>query len=151
MSRSLKICAACLALASAGTARAQSFTYQSQADAPTVTVGAPGPDGKPFGAAVFSGTSDGVIVGGTKTKANFKCVSMSQPPRDSIFMTHMICDITSADGNYTVIFGCNQLGPEENSCVGGLTGKTGIYAARRGTVTGHSIGTKSSGTGQWYE
>jgi hypothetical protein len=151
MIRGMILCAAAMALSTASAARAQSFTYQSQADPPSVTVGATGPDGKPFGGTVLSGTSNGVVSNGTKTKANFKCISMTQPPRDAIFMSHMICDVTSAEGDYTVVFGCNAMGPEENSCVGGLTGKTGTYAGRHGTLTGHSRGSKSTGTGQWYE
>ena len=59
---------------------------------------------------------------------------MSQPPHDSIFMSHSACNVTAEDGNFSAIMGCNILDLEsrEASCVGGLYGETGAYEGRRG-------------------
>ena len=103
--------------------------------------------------AYWTGASTVTMADGSVNESTFTCVSTSQPPRDSIFMVHGVCDGTGADGDYTVYSGCNIMDPEagEMSCVGGLIGKSGNYAGRRGVLTIHSKGGASAGTGQWFE
>ncbi|HAE27385.1 MULTISPECIES: hypothetical protein [Hyphomonas] len=134
-----------------GGALAQTFTFQSTSEEPT-TVGATTPEGSVAGA-YWTGASTVTMADGSVNESTFTCVSTSQPPRDSIFMVHGVCDGTGADGDYTVYSGCNIMDPEagEMSCVGGLIGKSGNYAGRRGVLTIHSKGGASAGTGQWFE
>ena len=134
-----------------GGALAQTFTFQSTSEEPT-TVGATTPEGSVAGA-YWTGASTVTMADGSVNESTFTCVSTSQPPRDSIFMVHGVCDGTGADGDYTVYSGCNIMDPEagEMSCVGGLIGKSGNYAGRRGVLTIHSKGGASVGTGQWFE
>lgn len=144
--------AVALAMTAAHGACAQMFTYESQSDAPT-TVGGVGPDGTPFGGAYWTGKSNATFADGRKTTSTTKCISMSQPPRDSIFMTHGACDIVSNDGTFSAMIGCNFVDKAgtEMSCVGALIGKTGAYAGRRGTLTLHGKGASAKGTGQWLQ
>lgn len=130
---------------------AQAFTFSSTSETPT-TVGATTPQGSVSGAH-WTGTTTTTYADGTKGESAFKCVSTSQPPRDSIFMVHGVCDGASEDGNSTVYTGCNFMDAEMTtmSCVGGLIGKTGPLAGRTGTVTIYSKGRTSTGTGQWHE
>ena len=134
-----------------GGALAQTFTFQSTSEEPT-TVGATTPEGSVAGA-YWTGASTVTMADGSVNESTFTCVSTSQPPRDSIFMVRGVCDGTGADGDYTVYSGCNIMDPEagEMSCVGGLIGKSGNYAGRRGVLTIHSKGGASAGTGQWFE
>ena len=145
-----------LALGAAATclcagALAQTFTFVSTSETPT-TVGATTPQGSVRGS-YWTGSSTVTYADGTTTESTFTCVSTTQPPRDSIFMMHGVCDGTGADGDYTAYTGCNVLDEEagEMSCVGGLIGKTGDLAGRRGVLTIHGQGDASSGTGQWFE
>ena len=132
-------------------ALAQTFTFSSTSETPT-TVGATTPQGSVAGA-FWTGTSTTTYADGTEAKSTFTCVSTSQPPRDSIFMVHGICDGAGEDGNYTVYTGCNFMDAENTvmSCVGGLIGKTGDLAGRTGTLTIYSKDGTSTGTGQWHE
>jgi hypothetical protein len=150
MTRSSMTVATILASAFASAASAQSFTFQSQAEAPSVVVSSTAPDGKSYGAAAVSGAGDTLWADGKKSKYTYKCISMSQPPRDAIFMSHMMCDVTAPDGTFAATFGCNVMAADEMACVGGLAGKTGSYSGRRGGVTSHGKANKSVGTGQWY-
>lgn len=130
---------------------AQTFTFSSTSETPT-TVGATTPQGSVAGA-YWTGTTTTTYADGTKGESSFKCVSTSQPPRDSIFMVHGVCDGASEDGNYTVYTGCNFMDAEMTtmSCVGGLIGKSGDLAGRTGTLTIYSKDSTSTGTGQWHE
>jgi hypothetical protein len=150
MTRISTTLAAILAMAHASSASAQSFTFQSQAEEPSVMVSSTGPDGKTYGAAAVSGAGDTLWADGKKSKYTYKCISMSQPPRDAIFMSHMMCDVTAPDGTFAATFGCNAMSTDEMACVGGLAGKTGTYTGRRGGVTSHGKANKSTGTGAWY-
>jgi hypothetical protein len=142
--------AALSAVLFASSASAQSFTFQSQADNPAMSVSSTGPDGKPYGASAVAGTGETSWADGKKSKYSYKCISMSQPPRDAIFMAHMMCDVTAPDGTFAVTFGCNAMSADEMGCVGGLSGKSGAYSGRRGSLTSHGKANKSNGTGQWY-
>lgn len=146
------IIAAAVTALSTTAAQAESFTYQSQGDAPTV-VGGTTPEGIPFGGSYVTGNGATSWADGTKSKYSYKCVSTVQPPRDAIFMVHMACDVTAADGTFSATFGCNPIAgkADQQGCVGGMLGKSGRYAGRRGSVTNHGKGTVSLGTGQWYE
>ena len=141
-----------LTITAASGASAQMFTFESQNDAPA-TVGGVGADGAPFGGAYWTGKSNATFADGRKTTSTTKCISMSQPPRDSIFMMHGACDIVSNDGTFSALMGCNFVDKAgtETSCVGGLVGKTGAYAGRRGTLTVHGKGAAAKGTGQWLQ
>lgn len=150
MFRGTLVLAACVAAVSSTAAMAQSFTFQSQAEAPAMVVSSTGPDGKPFGAAAVSGAGETSWADGKKSKYTYKCISMSQPPRDAIYMSHMMCDVTAPDGNFVATFGCNAISADEMGCVGGLRGKSGAYSGRRGNLTSHGKANKSTGTGAWY-
>ena len=88
-----------------GGALAQTFTFQSTSEEPT-TVGATTPEGSVAGA-YWTGASTVTMADGSVNESPFTCVSTSQPPRDSIFMVHGVCDGPGADGDYTVYSGCN--------------------------------------------
>lgn len=151
MFRGTILVAAFIATASTPAVMAQSFTFQSRAEAPAMSVSSTGPDGKTYGAAAVSGAGETSWADGKKSKYNYKCISMSQPPRDSIFMSHMMCDVTAPDGTFAVTFGCNAMSADEMGCVGGITGKSGAYSGRRGNLTSHGKANKSTGTGAWYQ
>ena len=142
---------AAIAIATTAGAHAQMFTFESTNDEMT-EVGAVGPDGTPFGGSYWTGNGETTWADGKKSKYSYKCVSVSQPPRDSTF--HMLgsCDVTAPDGTFSVATGCNWLDAERSGagCVGGLVGKTGAYEGRRGAITNHASDGKSKGTGQWY-
>lgn len=144
---------ACAVAAAAlcGAALAQTFTFESTSQEP-MTLGASTPEGSVAGA-YWTGASTVTMADGSVNNSTFTCVSTSQPPRDSIFMVHGVCDGTGAEGDYTVYSGCNILDPAagEMSCVGGLIGKSGDYEGRRGVLTIHTKGGASVGTGQWFE
>lgn len=146
--RSTLIAGALCALTICSAASAQTFTYKSTANPPAMTVGGVAPDGRPFGANGFSGTSE-AMMNGKAMSSSFKCIEMTQPANDQIFNAHMMCDVVAADGTYTSAWGCTILGKDEQSCVGRLLGQTGAYAKRSGSITGHAKGMMSTGTGQW--
>lgn len=144
----IAISGALIAFCAASPADAQSFTFSSEGK-PSTVISIPAPDGKTYGAMVASGAGETSWADGKKSKYTYVCVSMSQPPRDSIFQTHMMCDVTAPDGNFAATFGCNNEAADEMGCVGGLAGKSGAFAGKRGGVTSHGKGTKAWGTGQW--
>lgn len=151
MNRNIIGIIAVMTMSGATIANAKTFTYTSQGDPVAASVGGTAGDGKPFGAQYATGNSDVVMEGGQKSKNSFKCISMTQPANNAIFPVHMMCDIAAPDGTFTSAWGCTPLGPQEMSCIGGLIGKTGAYANRRGSITGHTKDTKSVGTGQWLD
>lgn len=148
MRKNLAVSGALLAIVIAAPAAAQSFTFTSEGK-PSTVITIPAPDGKSYGAVVLSGAGDTNWVDGKKTKYTYTCVSMSQPPNDTIFQSHMMCDVAAPDGTFAATFGCNNMSADEMGCVGGLTGKSGAYAGKRGGVTSHGKGPKAWGTGQW--
>lgn len=150
----MKACAyraiAVAALASSSFASAQSFTWTATSSPPSTAVGGVAPDGRPFGAQVTASTSEGMF-DGKMVKASSKCISMTQPANSQVFNVHMMCDTAAPDGTYTSYWGCTIMGPNEQSCVGGMLGLTGAYAKRSGTITGHIKGNAATGTGQWIK
>ena len=143
--------AAIMLVASATAASAQSFTFEATDDGQGTTVGATRPDGSPFGARMWTGKSIGDM-GGRKTSTTYTCISMSQPPNDSIFQAHAVCDVTAPDGTYSLLMGCNFRNKDATigSCLGGSFGKTGAYVGKAGTVTVYTKAGKTTGTGQWF-
>jgi hypothetical protein len=150
MMRTAALLGAILAATTATAASAQSFTFQSTANAPVMAMANKAPDGRTYGAAAINGSGETTYADGRKTKYTYKCISMSQPPHDAIFMSHMMCDVAASDGTFMVTFGCNNMSADEMGCVGGLAGTSGAYAGRRGNVTSHGKGTASNGTGAWF-
>ena len=132
-------------------AQAATFTWESSNE-PGTSVGTTRPDGVPFGALMWKGKSD-TMMGGKKVASTFTCISMNQPENNSIFNSHVVCDVSASDGNYTLIGGCTPQNKEmtKTSCVAGLYGKTGSYAGKRGNLTSLGSATAASGTGQWFE
>lgn len=128
------------------------FTFNSTSNAPTA-LGGNGKNGVPYSGMHWTGNSTGKTSTGQTTKTSFACVMMTQPPRDSLFETHMLCDITASDGGYSATLGCQFINPakQEASCIGGLYGTSGAYAGKRGVITNHAKGSSSTGTGQWFE
>lgn len=150
MMKTAALLGAILAATTATAASAQSFTFQSSGNAPAIAMSNKAPDGRTYGAAAVTGSGETTYADGKKTKYTYKCIQMSQPPHDAIFMSHMMCDVAASDGNFMVTFGCNYMSADEQGCVGGLAGTSGAYAGRRGAVTSHGKGAASSGTGAWY-
>ena len=128
------------------------FTFNSTSNAPTM-VGGNGTNKVPYSGMHWTGSSVGKTSTGQTTKTTFGCVMMTQPPRDSLFEFHMLCDVTASDGTYSAAMGCQFIdqATQEASCIGGLYGTSGAYAGRRGTITNHGKGSASSGTGQWFQ
>jgi hypothetical protein len=146
----LVLAALSLACVSTG-ANAASFTWAS-ANEPATTVGTTRPDGTPFVGLMWKGKSD-TTSSSKKVTSTFTCIAMTQPENDSIFSSHVICDVNASDGTYTLIGGCNpqDKAGTKTSCVAGLYGKTGAYAGKRGNLTSFGSTTAASGTGQWFE
>ncbi len=130
---------------------ADTFTFQSKVTN-QVGVGNDGTGSVPYSGGYFVGTSQTAFADGSKTAGNYTCVSMSQPPTDKLFDIHMLCDVTDSQGSYSATLGCTVIDAATTnwSCVGGLYGNTGAYKGRRGTITNHSVGDATTGTGQWY-
>lgn len=128
------------------------FTFSSTSNAPTA-LGGDGKNGVPYSGMHWTGSSMGQTSTGAKTKTKFSCVMMTQPPRDSLFQAHMLCDVTADDGSYSAAMGCSFMdaAKQETSCIGGLYGTGGAYAGRSGSITNHAKGGVSSGTGQWFQ
>lgn len=145
-----------LALASAAlsltatAAQAQSFTFQAT-QAKAVATGSTAPDGTPFGGVYSTGTQVISMADGKKVTESYSCIGTTQPPRDAVFQFSTICDATGPNGDTSSVWGCNFLNRErtEVACVGGVYGKSGSYAGKRGTVTWHGVNGSGSGTGQW--
>lgn len=129
---------------------AQSFTFESKNDAPSI-VGTTAPDGAPIMGVYGTGTSNITWADGKKTVDRYACVSMSQPPHNTVFAVHIICDGKNAGGDYTVTAGCQFLNAArtELGCSGGMWGKSGSYAGKRGGITWHGSNAASTGVGQW--
>lgn len=141
-------------LAISSAAMAQSFTFTSTNDGMT-SIGGNGQNGVPYSAAHWTGNSAGMSADGSKTKTTYSCVMMSQPPNNTLFGAHMLCDIKAQNGTYSAVMGCTTIDPKtrETSCIGGLVGTGGDYAGRRGSITNYvkAMGADSKGTGQWFE
>jgi hypothetical protein len=144
----LALAAAALSL-SATAAQAQTFTFQSS-QTKAVTTGATAPDGTAFGGLYQTGTQV-VTVAGKQVSESWTCIGTTQPPRDAVFHFSTVCDTTGPSGDTSSVWGCNFLNRErtEVACVGGIYGRSGSYASKRGTVTFHGVNGSGSGTGQW--
>jgi hypothetical protein len=144
------ICSAALLALSAGTAQAQNFTFDSAAN-PATTVGGPGANGAIAVATHWTGTSTATWADGKKTTDKYTCISMTQPSNDKVFDMHVMCDATGPNGNYSSVWGCQFTSKDmlSTGCVGGLTGRTGTYAGRGGTITFMGRSGNGSGTGTW--
>jgi hypothetical protein len=146
----LILSAAALSL-SASAAQAQSFTFHAT-QTKAVTTGAPAPGGGAFAGVMSNGSQVVTLADGKKVTESYTCIGTTQPPRDSVFQFSTVCDSTGPNGDTSSVWGCNFISAERNevSCVGGLVGKSGSYAGRRGTVTFHGTAGSGPGTGQWY-
>lgn len=146
----LALAAAALSL-SATAAQAQTFTYQTT-QTKVVNTGTAVPGGSPIGGIYQTGTQMITMADGKKVTDTFTCIGTTQPPRDSVFQFSSVCDSTGPNGDTSSVWGCNFVSMERNeiSCVGGVIGKSGAYAGRRGTMTYHGVNGSGSGTGQWY-
>jgi hypothetical protein len=127
------------------------FTFTSTSENPAM-LGGNGKNGVPYSGWHWIGSSIAQTSTGQKIKSSFTCVMMTQPPTDTLFMSHMLCDVTSAEGTYSATMGC-QFIDQANlvaSCIGGLYGTGGTYAGKRGSITNYARGGTSIGTGQWF-
>lgn len=131
-------------------AQAQTFTFQST-QTKAVATGSTAPDGTPFGGLFQTGTQVITMAGSKQVSETFTCIGSTQPPRDAVFQFSTVCDSTGPSGDASSVWGCNFLNRErtEVACVGGIYGRSGSYAAKRGTVTWHGVNGSGSGTGQW--
>jgi hypothetical protein len=143
------VSAAALSL-SATAAQGQTFTFQA-VQAKAVQTGAAVPGGTPVAGVMSTGTQNVTMADGKKVTETYTCIGSTQPPRDSVFQFSTVCDATGPNGDTSSVWGCNFVSMERNevSCVGGLVGKSGSYAGRRGTMTFHGINGSGPGTGQW--
>lgn len=139
-----------LLAATTGTAQAQNFTFQASAN-PATTVGGPDMSGNLAVGATWTGTSNVSWADGKKSVDKYTCVSTTQPHHGKIFDMHTICDGSGPDGVFSSTWGCNWTSKDRASmgCVGGLIGRTGIYAGRGGTITFMGRNGSGSGTGTW--
>lgn len=133
-----------------GLASAQTFTFESTTTDQTMLGMAPGagPSGQHWTADVVTTFADG-----STATSSTECVATSQPPNNSIFAMHGICEGSADSGTWASIMGCNPMGGGSMSmgCVGGLYGKTGDFEGMQGAFTAHVSGGTSHGTGEWYE
>jgi hypothetical protein len=145
----LALAGAALSL-TATAAQAQSFTFQAT-QTKAIATGSTAPDGTPFGGVYSTGTQVIAMADGKKATESYSCIGTTQPPRDAVFQFSTICDSTGPNGDTSSVWGCNFISRERNevSCVGGIYGKTGAYAGKRGTVTWHGLNGNGPGTGQW--
>lgn len=150
MMRALTYACALAAVVAAIPANGQTFVFEAKANTPT-NVGTMGPDGVPIAGAYWTGSTTTTWTDGKKTNENYACVSTTQPPNAAIFHMHAICDATSPAGNYTSVWGCNFRDKERTlmGCVGGLYGKTGMFAGKGGGINYMGMVGGGSGTGQW--
>jgi hypothetical protein len=133
-----------LAMCLAGSAHAASATYTTTGGEQTVTGNAD------FAASMQRGTSSVTASDGKGRTENWVCIGASNPPNSKVFDVHSVCDVTSAAGSYSINFGCQNFGKDGmQGCVGGLVGKTGIFAGKSGATTWAGTGGTGSGTMQW--
>lgn len=131
-------------------AQAQNFTYDAAAN-PATTVGGPDFRGNPIVGSYWTGTSTVTWADGKKTTEKYTCISTTQPVADKVFDMHVVCDGSGADGTYSSVWGCQFTSKDMMStvCFGGLTGRTGKYAGKGGTMTFMGRNGGGSGTGTW--
>jgi len=132
----------------------ETFTFSTKSE-PITSIGGDEKHNIPYSGWHWTGNSTAETSTGKKNETTFSCVMMSQPPNDSLFQAHTLCDIKAKDGSYSysAVMGCTFIDAAsgEVSCVGGLYGTGGVYSGRRGSITNHAKGGVSSGTGQWYK
>jgi len=130
---------------------ADNFTFTTKSGEPTI-VGGNASAGNDYTGMHLDGTFENIRSTGQKTRGTFTCVAMTQPPNGKLFDMHMLCDATDNTGKYSVTMGCTiiDIATGHYSCIGGLYGKSGAYAGRRGTLTNYSLNGQATGTGQWY-
>lgn len=144
------IVSAIVLFAGSGTALAQNFAFDAVANTPT-TVGGPDFRGNPVVGSYWTGTSTVTWADGKKTTDKYTCISSTQPANDKVFDAHTVCDGGNAEGTYMMIWGCQFTSKDLMSmaCFGGMTGRTGKYAGRGGTISYMGRGGNGSGTGTW--
>lgn len=133
-------------------AAAQTFTFTTTSSDQTQIGMAPGtgPGGSTW-------TSEGTVTfaDGTVDTTTASCLSMSQPPNDTIFAMHGLCDGSGAMGGWTSIMGCNPMNDDSGrmTCVGGLYGTSGELEGRSGgfNLIIQAGDGGAQGTGQWYD
>ena len=133
-------------LSAPGMALAGTATY-STTGGPEKTTGT-----DQFQGSYQDGTSEVTFADGSRSSENWTCIGVSQPPTAKIFDFHFACDSWGEKGSYSMIFGCNNIGDTgAQGCVGGLTGKTGIYEGKNGSTTWAGTGGTGTGTMQWTD
>lgn len=137
----------------AGTAQAETFTYNVQFEEPTF-YGGMGEDGRDGRSGIMSGAYTTVTASGETASGSITCTGMDQPD-NGLFDFHLSCTATRADGESksSLIYGCNSISEERGAaCVGGLEGRAGTLKGMRGVATLH-LGPQgaSVGTGQWIQ
>lgn len=138
-----------------GAAPGQSFTYDVAWEPVEFVGGMTGADGEQGGGAgIVNGSYTTTLQDGSKQKGTVRCVGQDQPD-SGLFDLHLSCTTKDASGTASLLYGCNYLGkpgPETPlGCVGGIQGKTGDGANRRGALTMEwYTDAQARGTGQWY-
>ena len=143
-------------LASTAVASAEAFTFTSSGQT-TNQVGAPGPMGRPVGSSFATIESQVTWASGKKSTSKGTCGTWSAPPGGGI-TNNGACALSDADGAFSAYFACASLDDKNTmaNCWGQLTGTTGKYQGKGGTVSWRatqSADGKSNtavGSGQWY-
>lgn len=155
MKKSASIMLAGALALSTTSAHAETFTFDITWKPVENIGGMTGPNGTQYGGGTAEGSYTATYSDGSKDSGSVKCVGMDQPD-GGIFAIHLACSVTPANGGKaTSVYGCNYIGkPGPDTplgCVGGLEGKEGQFAGRRGALTMEWYSaSKSRGTGQWY-
>lgn len=132
------------ALCIASTAQAGTGVYKTTGGEAT-SVGTPESMGS-FQVGTSVVTSDD----GKTHSESWTCIGTTQPPNAKIFDMHFVCDIGSDAGTYSVSYGCQVLSKDGTlGCVGGMRGKTGMYAGMGGATTWSGNNGNGTGTMQW--
>lgn len=115
--------------------------------------GSPDTNASDYRGYVWTGTNSTTMAGGTNIDSSFTCMMMDQPPSDSIYGSHMLCNVEDASGTYSAAVGCvgKVLNANEGiACMGGMTGISGQYQGRKGLISFRTSNDRSFGTGQWF-
>lgn len=143
-----------LAVALAGPAMAQSFTYDVTWEPVESVGGLTGRDGPQYSGGSVKGTYVTTFDDGNVVNGKTSCVGMDQPD-GGVFAIHLTCTATDTQGTYSLAYGCNYLGePGPDTalgCIGAMEARDGDAKGQRGGLTMHWYSNeKSTGTGQWY-
>ncbi len=149
--------AATLLCASAITAQADSFTFSGTGQITDQVMVPVAGSTAPVGGAHGTSTFTAMFSSGRSLKAKAECAQWTAQP-GSMFSGEGACSDTDSDGTWSTAFSCaGDLKSGSGDCWGRLTGITGKYVNKVGTVVWHSTSSNDgkdlsfSGTGMWND